>query len=74
MNLEIILSEVSQTERQISYHLFVESKKDTNELIYTTEVKSQIQKTNLWLSGIRRKWINWEIKLTYTYTIYNIDN
>ena len=62
MNLEIILSEVSQTERQISYHLFVESKKDTNELIYKTEVKSQIQKTNLWLSGIRRKWINWEIK------------
>ena len=39
-------------ERQISqYCLYVESKKkkDTNELIYKTEIDPQIQKTNLWL-------------------------
>ena len=48
MNLEsIILSEGSQKKRQISYHLYVESKKnDTNELIYKTEIDSQILKTN----------------------------
>ena len=40
----IILSEVkSDTERQISYHLYVESKKKgTNELIYKTEIESQL--------------------------------
>ena len=43
MNLEsIILSEGSQKKRQISYHLYVESKKnDTNELIYKTETNAQ---------------------------------
>ena len=29
-------------------------KRDTNELIYKTEVESQIQKTNLWLPGGKR--------------------
>ena len=34
MNLEIvILSEVSQTEKEISYPLYVEPKNDTNKLI-----------------------------------------
>ena len=34
MNLEtVILSEVSQTEKEISYHLYGEPKNDTNELI-----------------------------------------
>ena len=53
MDLEIIiLSEVSQTERD-KYHmisLICESnlKNDTNELIYKTETDLQIPKTNLW--------------------------
>ena len=50
MNLEIIiLSEISQRKaRTPLYHLYVESKKnDTNELIYKTEIDSQIKKTTL---------------------------
>ena len=45
----IILSEVSQSEKQI-YRLYVESKKknDTNELVYKTEINSLTLKTN-WL-------------------------
>ena len=32
------------------YHLYMESKKkDTNKLIYKTEIESQMQETNLWL-------------------------
>ena len=52
MDLEIIiLSEVSQTERQIPYVITFmwDLKYDTNELIYKTEADSQTQKTNLWL-------------------------
>ena len=46
----IILSEVSQTKADIIwYHLYVESKKNTNELIYKTETVLQIQNTNLQL-------------------------
>ena len=43
MNLEvIILSEVNQTKTNtIWYHLYMESKSDTNELIYGTEIDSQ---------------------------------
>ena len=55
MDLEIIiLSEVSQTERQISYTISYmwNLKYDTNELIYKTD--SQTQKTNLWLP--KEKW------------------
>ena len=51
MDLEIIiLSEVSQTERQ-SYDITYmwNLKNSTNELIYETETDSQTQKTNLWL-------------------------
>ena len=49
MDLEIItLSEVrKRNTNTIWYHLYVESKKDTNELIYKTD--SQIWKTNFWL-------------------------
>ena len=49
MDLEIIiLSDVSQ--RQISYHLYMRSKKNgTNEFIYKTETDSQISKSNLQL-------------------------
>ena len=44
MDLEIIiLSEVSQTKTSIIwYHLYVEAKNDSNELIYKTETDSQI--------------------------------
>ena len=51
MDLEIItLREVR--ERQISYDItytWNDTKNDTNELIYKTEIDSQTQKTNLWL-------------------------
>ena len=41
MKLEIIiLSEVSHTKTNIVYYLYVESKKDTNELIFKTEIDS----------------------------------
>ena len=44
MNPEIaILSEVSQTETDIWYHLYVESKKKgANWLIYKTKIESQM--------------------------------
>ena len=51
MDLEIILSEVSQTEKD-KYHMVSHMwnlKNDTNELIYKTETDSQTSKTNLWL-------------------------
>ena len=48
MHLEIIILNRSDRERQISHSItHVESKKkDTNELIYKTEMYSQAQKTN----------------------------
>ena len=52
MGLEIIvLSEVNQTERQMSYDITYmwNLKYDTNEPIYEAETDSQTQKTNLWL-------------------------
>ena len=51
MDLDVIIvGEVSQTKTNIiCHHLYVESKKDTNELIYRIETDSQTQKTNLWL-------------------------
>lgn len=51
MDLEIIRpSEVNQKKKDKSpkYHSYVESKYDTNKLIYKKESDSQIQKTNLW--------------------------
>ena len=46
MDLEIVIqSEVSQTEKDIRYHLYVKSKKKkkgTNEFIYKTETESQM--------------------------------
>jgi len=45
-----MLSEVRQRKTTILwYHLNVESKNDTYELIYKTEIDSQTLKTNLWL-------------------------
>ena len=54
MDLEIIiLSEVNQTERQISYDVIylwnLKNKNHTSELIYKTEIETQTWKTNLWL-------------------------
>ena len=49
MNQEIIiLSEISQRKRQISwYNLYVESKNDTNELIYktSTDIENKLKVT-----------------------------
>ena len=46
----IILSEIDQTEKDIPYHVTYMwiLKYDTNELIYKTEIDSQVQKTSLW--------------------------
>ena len=57
MDMEIIiLSEVSQTEKDNSTYMrnLKKEKKDTNELIYKTETDSQTQRTNLWLPGSGR--------------------
>ena len=54
MGLEnIIFSEISQTEKEISYDIvhIQNLKKYDNELIYKTETDSQPQRANLWLSG-----------------------
>ena len=42
-----------------------------NELIYKTEIQSQILKTNLWLPGDKGGVLNWEIGIDI-YTIYCI--
>ena len=57
MDLDIvILSEVSQTEKEISYDIayMQNQKNDTNELIYKTETDLQILKTNVWLPKGKR--------------------
>ena len=53
----IILSEISQTERQLLYDVtsMGNLKINTNECICETEADSQIQKTNLWLPKGRGK-------------------
>ena len=53
LDLDIVrLSEVSQTEKD-KYHIISLIcgiyKKGTSELLYETEIESQMQKTNLWL-------------------------
>ena len=55
----IILNEASQRKKNsILYHLNGESKKDTEEPIYKTEIDSQTSKTNLWLP--MRRWGKWD--------------
>ena len=51
MDLEILIpSEVSQTKKNLCYHLFVEHiKNGTNELLCRTETDSQTERVNLWL-------------------------
>ena len=54
MDLEIILSEVNQEERQIydiTYMWNIILKSDTDEFIYKTETDSQISKTREMLQG-----------------------
>ena len=44
-------------QRQILYHLYVESEKNsTSEIIYKTEMASQTYKTNLWLPKGKGVW------------------
>ena len=63
MDLEIIvLSEVSQTEKNKYISLYMGSKrekkrykrKDASKLIYKTEIDPQTQKTNLWLPKVKK--------------------
>ena len=60
MDLEIII--LSEVEDIYDYHLYVESKNSTNELIYKIETDSQTYKTNLWYQRGRGEgggvWIN----------------
>ena len=74
MDLEIIiLSEVKQTEKD-KYHDMIymwNLKSDANELIYKTEIESQMQKTNLWLPGGKGGGgINWEIGIDIYTLLY----
>ena len=76
MNLEIvILSEVSQTGRA-KYHMMQVicgiQDNGANELIYRTEIESQMEKTYIWLPrGKEDGGINWEIGI-YIYTLLYI--
>ena len=55
MDLEIvILSEVSQRKYRMISLICGIFKNGTNELIYKTEIKSQMQKTNLWLPRLKQ--------------------
>ena len=45
-------------------------KKGTNELVYKTGVQSRMQKTNLWLAGVRVVGINWEIGIDIYTLLY----
>ena len=58
-----ILSDLST----MTHPPWVEKKKrgGTKEIIYKTEVESQMYKTSLWLPGCGER-VNWEIGLTYT--------
>ena len=51
MDLEIIIISVLSQEKTntIWYHLYMESKYETNKLIYETETGSQTYRTDLWL-------------------------
>ena len=49
MDVQIIILSEKVRKTNICYHVYVESKKYTHELIYKTEIDSQTKKTNLWL-------------------------
>ena len=64
----IILSEVSQRERQIPYDvtcMWNLKKADTDELICKTGTDSQTQKTILWLPNGKRGEINEEYRINH---------
>ena len=74
MDLEIIiLSEVKQIEKD-KYHdmIYMQNlKTDANELIYRTEIESQMQKINFWLPGGKGGGgINWEIGIDIYTLLY----
>ena len=48
MDLEIIISKADRA-RQISYHLYMESKKVIHVNLFTKDKDSETWKTNLWL-------------------------
>ena len=48
----------------------LKKKRGTDELIYKTEKCSEMQKTNLWLLGLKRVWINWEIGIDIYTLLY----
>ena len=53
----------SDTERQTSYdsaYRWIPKKRGIDELIYKTELESQMQKTNLWLPWNKWGGTNWE--------------
>ena len=49
MDLEIIILSKSVKDKFQRYHLYAQSKYDTNERICKTKTDSWTQKTNLWL-------------------------
>ena len=49
------IDKIILSEENIIYHLNMEYKNNTNEYIYETEMDSQTQKTNLWLSKRKGK-------------------
>ena len=70
MDLEIIiLSEVSQKEKEIPYDITYmwNLKYDTNQYIYETKIDSQSQRTDLWLTRGRgsRGGKDWEFVVIY---------
>ena len=77
MDLEIILSEISQTEKD-KYYMIKHTwnlKKDKNELIYKIEIYSQMQLTNLQLpkgKGVGDKLEVWDQHIHTT--VYKIDD
>ena len=64
----IILSEVSQKEKEISYVITYmwNLKYGTNELTYESETESQRERTNLWLLQERvcGEGMNWELGIS----------
>ena len=71
MDLEIILSEVGQKEKD-NHHIISlmcgNLKSDINELIYKTETDSQTSKTNMWLPKMTGGWgrgVDWRFEMAY---------
>ena len=55
----------------ITYMWNLKKKNGANELIYKTEIESQMQKTNVWLPGAGGgKGINWEIGIDIYTLLY----